>query len=181
MILLNINCDFLLFVCFTLLMDLSCKKAFNILSNFRTNNYIKAVYELCNLINLRFRTFPYHNDLIFYLSPHGFRYRKACMVAHSHTGKMQDLAIWTKIVVCICYVCIYYALYSSCFTRCFHKHFHNFAFWRGSHKKEERITKGRKGAWVHKGQEKLGFSWHPPVCKSEFLFFFPPRQQQCLD
>lgn len=52
-----------------------------------TNAYIKAVYELSDLINLRFRTFPYHNDLIFYLSPHGFRYRKACKVAHSHTGK----------------------------------------------------------------------------------------------
>lgn len=53
-----------------------------------TNAYIKAVYELSDLINLRFRTFPYHNDLIFYLSPHGFRYRKACRVAHGHTGKL---------------------------------------------------------------------------------------------
>lgn len=64
--------------------------AFNIclFSHFSgTNAYIKAVYELSNLINLRFRTFPYHNDLIFYLSPHGYRYRKACKVAHSHTGK----------------------------------------------------------------------------------------------
>uniref|UniRef100_A0A674PL55 aromatase n=1 Tax=Takifugu rubripes TaxID=31033 RepID=A0A674PL55_TAKRU len=54
----------------------------------RKNTYIKAVYELSNLINLRFRIFPYHNDLIFYLSPHGFRYRKACMVAHSHTEEV---------------------------------------------------------------------------------------------
>lgn len=64
--------------------------SFNIcpLSHFSgTNTYIKAVYELSNLINRRFRTFPYHNDLIFYLSPHGYRYRKACKVAHSHTGK----------------------------------------------------------------------------------------------
>ncbi|KAF3847990.1 hypothetical protein F7725_021018 [Dissostichus mawsoni] len=29
-------------------------------------------------------TFPYHNDLLFYISPHGFRLRKACKVAHSH-------------------------------------------------------------------------------------------------
>ncbi|XP_062254782.1 cytochrome P450 4B1-like [Platichthys flesus] len=50
-----------------------------------TNAYIKAVYELSYLVNLRFRTFPYHNDLIFYLSPHGFRFRKACRVAHGHT------------------------------------------------------------------------------------------------
>ncbi|XP_070692277.1 cytochrome P450 4T8 [Pempheris klunzingeri] len=53
-----------------------------------TNAYIKAVYELSDLINLRFRTFPYHNDLIFYLSPHGFRFRKACSVTHSHTEEV---------------------------------------------------------------------------------------------
>ncbi|XP_070822229.1 cytochrome P450 4B1-like [Chaetodon trifascialis] len=53
-----------------------------------TNAYIKAVYELSDLINLRFRTFPYHNDFIFYLSPHGFRYRKACRIAHSHTEEV---------------------------------------------------------------------------------------------
>ncbi|XP_041797693.1 cytochrome P450 4B1 [Chelmon rostratus] len=53
-----------------------------------TNAYIKAVYELSDLINLRFRMFPYHNDLIFYLSPHGFRYRKARRVAHSHTEEV---------------------------------------------------------------------------------------------
>lgn len=53
-----------------------------------TNTYIKAVYELSNLINLRFRTFPYHNDWVFYFSPHGFRHRKACRVAHSHTDEV---------------------------------------------------------------------------------------------
>ncbi|KAM6967594.1 cytochrome P450 4T8 [Aplochiton taeniatus] len=50
-----------------------------------TNAYIKAVYELSDLVNLRFRTFPYHIDFIFHISPHGFRYRNACKVAHSHT------------------------------------------------------------------------------------------------
>ncbi|KAI3361209.1 hypothetical protein L3Q82_013408, partial [Scortum barcoo] len=53
-----------------------------------TNAYIKAVYELSYLINLRFRIFPYHNNFIFYLSPHGFRYRKACRVAYSHTERV---------------------------------------------------------------------------------------------
>ncbi|KAM8869212.1 cytochrome P450 4T8 [Spinachia spinachia] len=53
-----------------------------------TNAYIKAVYELSHLIDLRLRTFPYHSDLIFYLSPHGFRFRKACKVAHTHTEKV---------------------------------------------------------------------------------------------
>ncbi|KAM8846718.1 cytochrome P450 4B1-like [Synchiropus picturatus] len=53
-----------------------------------TNTYIKAVYELTDLINLRFRTFPYHNNLIFYLSPHGFRFRKACRITHKHTEEV---------------------------------------------------------------------------------------------
>ncbi|XP_070822236.1 cytochrome P450 4B1-like [Chaetodon trifascialis] len=53
-----------------------------------TNAYIKAVYDLSNLINVRLRTFPYHSDFIFYLSPHGFRYRKACRIAHSHTEEV---------------------------------------------------------------------------------------------
>ncbi|XP_049903000.1 cytochrome P450 4A12A isoform X10 [Epinephelus moara] len=70
-------------------LDTVLKCAFSYSSNCQnesgSNAYIKAVYELSDLINLRGRTFPYHNDLIFYLSPHGFRYRKACRVAHDHT------------------------------------------------------------------------------------------------
>uniref|UniRef100_A0A667YA63 aromatase n=1 Tax=Myripristis murdjan TaxID=586833 RepID=A0A667YA63_9TELE len=53
-----------------------------------TNAYIKAVYELTHLTFLRFRTFPYHSDIVFHLSPHGFRFRKACRVAHSHTEEV---------------------------------------------------------------------------------------------
>lgn len=52
-----------------------------------TNEYIKAVYELSYLISRRLRVFPYHSDLIFHLSPSGYRYRKACKIAHNHTGK----------------------------------------------------------------------------------------------
>ncbi|XP_054638983.1 cytochrome P450 4B1 [Dunckerocampus dactyliophorus] len=70
-------------------LDSILKCAFSYDSNCQTesgtNLYIKSVYELSDLINLRLRTFPYHNDLIFHLSPHGFRYRRACKVAHSHT------------------------------------------------------------------------------------------------
>ncbi|XP_045900327.1 cytochrome P450 4B1 isoform X1 [Micropterus dolomieu] len=73
-------------------LDSILKCAFSHNSNCQTesgkNAYIKAVYELSDLINLRFRIFPYHNDLIFYFSPHGFRYRKALRVAHSHTDKV---------------------------------------------------------------------------------------------
>ncbi|XP_060906169.1 cytochrome P450 4B1 [Labrus mixtus] len=52
------------------------------------NAYIKAVYELSILTNKRARTFPYHNNLIFYLSPVGYKYRKACKVAHDHTNNV---------------------------------------------------------------------------------------------
>lgn len=51
-----------------------------------TNAYIKSIFKLTQLINLRLRTFPYHSDFIFYLSPHGYRYRKACEMARTHTG-----------------------------------------------------------------------------------------------
>uniref|UniRef100_A0A8D3C196 Cytochrome P450 4B1-like n=1 Tax=Scophthalmus maximus TaxID=52904 RepID=A0A8D3C196_SCOMX len=73
-------------------LDSILKCAFSYNSNCQTeggtNAYIKAVYELSDLVSLRLTTFPYHNDLIFYLSPHGFRYRKACRVAHSHTEEV---------------------------------------------------------------------------------------------
>ncbi|XP_029308136.1 LOW QUALITY PROTEIN: cytochrome P450 4B1-like [Cottoperca gobio] len=73
-------------------LDSILKCAFSYNSNCQTegatNAYIQAVYEINNLISLRFRSFPYHNDLIFYLSPHGYRYRKARRVAHSHTEEV---------------------------------------------------------------------------------------------
>ncbi|CAG6014785.1 unnamed protein product [Menidia menidia] len=73
-------------------LDSIMKCAFSCDSNCQTeggtNRYIQAVYELSDLINIRMRTFPYHSDLIFYLSPHGFRHRKACKVAHSHTKEV---------------------------------------------------------------------------------------------
>uniref|UniRef100_A0A667YNQ9 aromatase n=1 Tax=Myripristis murdjan TaxID=586833 RepID=A0A667YNQ9_9TELE len=53
-----------------------------------TNAYIKAVYDLSFLINLRVRVAPYHNNIIFHLSPHGFRFRKAVKVAHHHTEEV---------------------------------------------------------------------------------------------
>ncbi|XP_070767693.1 cytochrome P450 4T8 [Enoplosus armatus] len=89
----NTNESFELFEHVSLMtLDSILKCAFSYNSNCQTesgtNGYIKAVYELSHLINLRFRTFPYHNDLIFYLSPHGYRYRKACRVTHSHTEEV---------------------------------------------------------------------------------------------
>ncbi|XP_034029939.1 cytochrome P450 4B1-like [Thalassophryne amazonica] len=73
-------------------LDSILKCAFSCNSNCQTegttNVYIKAVYELSQLISLRVRTFLYHNNIIFHLSPHGFRYRKALRVAHSHTNEV---------------------------------------------------------------------------------------------
>ncbi|XP_054483439.1 cytochrome P450 4B1-like, partial [Anoplopoma fimbria] len=89
----NSNESFELFEHVSLMtLDSILKCAFSDNSNCQTesgtNAYIKAVYELSHIINLRVRTIPYHNDLIFYLSPHGFRFRKACRVAHRHTEEV---------------------------------------------------------------------------------------------
>ncbi|KAJ1169948.1 hypothetical protein NDU88_001830 [Pleurodeles waltl] len=72
-------------------LDSIMKCAFSYESNCQTdgdNAYISAVYDLSFLVDHRFRFFPYHNELIFYLSPHGFRFRKACKIAHQHTDKV---------------------------------------------------------------------------------------------
>ncbi|KAK2844849.1 hypothetical protein Q5P01_011508 [Channa striata] len=73
-------------------LDSILKCAFSYSSNCQTvggtNTYIKAVYELSSFINLRFRVFPYHSDIIFHLSPHGFRYRKARKVAYNQTAEV---------------------------------------------------------------------------------------------
>uniref|UniRef100_A0A8C1QU51 aromatase n=1 Tax=Cyprinus carpio TaxID=7962 RepID=A0A8C1QU51_CYPCA len=53
-----------------------------------TNPYIQAVYDLCHLVNVRFRVFPYHSKAIFHLSPHGYKFRKATRIAHSHTAEV---------------------------------------------------------------------------------------------
>ncbi|KAL2084951.1 hypothetical protein ACEWY4_020469 [Coilia grayii] len=73
-------------------LDSIMKCAFSCSSNCQTesgtNTYIKAVYELCDLVNLRFRVYPYHSDFLFHLSPHGYRFRKACKIAHDHTEEV---------------------------------------------------------------------------------------------
>lgn len=132
-ILLNLNYYLLLFVLLSLCSYFG-----------RTNTYIKAVYELSNLINVRFRTFPYHNNLIFYLSPHGFRHRKASKVAHSHTGNNQTQKFRLQIAYMLCIV---HVLHSD--VR--YIHIHNLVLWRASHKKKEGSAKGREGVGAHTG------------------------------
>ncbi|NP_001090539.1 cytochrome P450, family 4, subfamily B, polypeptide 1 L homeolog [Xenopus laevis] len=72
-------------------LDSIMKCAFSYESNCQKdsdNAYIKAVFDLSYLANLRLRCFPYHNDTIFYLSPHGYRFRQACKITHEHTDKV---------------------------------------------------------------------------------------------
>ncbi|NXC46896.1 CP4B1 protein, partial [Penelope pileata] len=72
-------------------LDSIMKCAFSYQSNCQTDRespYIKAVYDLCRMVHERLRIFPYHNDLIYWLSPHGFQFRKACRIAHEHTDKV---------------------------------------------------------------------------------------------
>ncbi|XP_078528137.1 cytochrome P450 4B1-like [Lissotriton helveticus] len=47
--------------------------------------YIHAVCDLSYLALKRLHNFSYHNDLIYYLSPQGYRFRRACRIAHLHT------------------------------------------------------------------------------------------------
>uniref|UniRef100_A0A8C5Q042 Cytochrome P450 4B1-like n=1 Tax=Leptobrachium leishanense TaxID=445787 RepID=A0A8C5Q042_9ANUR len=51
----------------------------------RESPYVRSVYDLTYLVNNRLRFFPFHSDLIFYLSSHGRRFRKDCKVVHQHT------------------------------------------------------------------------------------------------
>uniref|UniRef100_A0A8C1SLH1 Cytochrome P450, family 4, subfamily T, polypeptide 8 n=1 Tax=Cyprinus carpio TaxID=7962 RepID=A0A8C1SLH1_CYPCA len=73
-------------------LDSIMKCAFSCNSNCQTdsgtNPYIQAVYDLCHLVNVRFRVFPYHSKAIFHLSPHGYKFRKATRIAHSHTAEV---------------------------------------------------------------------------------------------
>ncbi|KAM9324684.1 cytochrome P450 4B1-like [Gastrophryne carolinensis] len=72
-------------------LDTIMKCAFSYESNCQLdseNSYIKAVYDLTYLADYRFTCLPYHSDLIFYLSPHGFHFRRALRTAHQHTDKV---------------------------------------------------------------------------------------------
>ncbi|XP_075143107.1 cytochrome P450 4A6-like [Leptodactylus fuscus] len=72
-------------------LDSIMKCAFGCHSNCQLDSesaYIKAVYDLSHLAYHRYFCIPYHNDVIFHLSPHGFRFRRALKIAHEHTDKV---------------------------------------------------------------------------------------------
>lgn len=50
-----------------------------------TDEYVKAVYQMTDMINVRLTNFPFHNDLIFSLCK-GLKYRKARQITHTQTG-----------------------------------------------------------------------------------------------
>ncbi|XP_033008104.1 cytochrome P450 4B1-like [Lacerta agilis] len=52
------------------------------------NTYVQAISDLSCLMQERIQTFLYHNDLIYHICPHGYRFFKACRIAHRHTEKV---------------------------------------------------------------------------------------------
>ncbi|CAH2310729.1 cytochrome P450 4B1-like [Pelobates cultripes] len=69
-------------------LDTIMKCAFSCHTNCQTdrkNQYTKAVYDLTFQVNNRLRFFLFHSDLIFYLSPQGRQFQKACKISHDHT------------------------------------------------------------------------------------------------
>ncbi|XP_045369652.2 cytochrome P450 4B1 isoform X2 [Camelus bactrianus] len=69
------------------------------------NSYYLAVSDLTLLMQQRIDSFQYHNDFIYWLTPHGRRFLRACQVAHDHTDQvirerkaaLQDEKEWKKI------------------------------------------------------------------------------------
>ncbi|XP_015280087.1 PREDICTED: cytochrome P450 4A4-like [Gekko japonicus] len=73
-------------------LDSIMKCAFSYQSNCQTQRqldyYVKAVYDLTYLLSQRTRTLLLRNDLIYWYSSDGRRFREACKLAHQHTEKV---------------------------------------------------------------------------------------------
>ncbi|XP_058573483.1 cytochrome P450 4B1 isoform X1 [Neofelis nebulosa] len=54
----------------------------------RDNSYYLAVSDLTLLMQQRIESFQYHNDFIYWLTPHGRRFLRACQAAHDHTDQV---------------------------------------------------------------------------------------------
>lgn len=54
----------------------------------RDNSYYLAVSDLTLLMQQRIDSFQYHNDFIYWLTPHGRRFLRACQIAHDHTDEV---------------------------------------------------------------------------------------------
>ncbi|XP_038616098.1 cytochrome P450 4B1-like isoform X2 [Tachyglossus aculeatus] len=53
-----------------------------------SNSYTQAVSDLTSLITHRVLHFQYHNNFVYWLTPSGRRFRKACEKAHRHTDQV---------------------------------------------------------------------------------------------
>ncbi|XP_069336047.1 cytochrome P450 4B1 isoform X2 [Eulemur rufifrons] len=54
----------------------------------RGSSYYLAVSDLTLLMQQRIRSFQYYNDFVYWLTPHGRRFLRACRVAHDHTDQV---------------------------------------------------------------------------------------------
>ncbi|XP_066125374.1 cytochrome P450 4B1 [Saccopteryx bilineata] len=54
----------------------------------RDNSYYMMVKDLTLLMQQRLESIQYHNDFIYWLTPHGRRFLRACKVAHDHTDQV---------------------------------------------------------------------------------------------
>ncbi|XP_007663005.1 cytochrome P450 4B1 isoform X2 [Ornithorhynchus anatinus] len=52
------------------------------------NAYYLAVHDLTFLMQERIDRFQYHNDFIYWLTPHGRRFLRACKATHDHTDQV---------------------------------------------------------------------------------------------
>lgn len=73
-------------------LDSLLKCIFSVESNCQTEGlnhpYIKSVHEMSELVVNRVVTFFHHSDLIYHLSPSGWRWRRAIRTAHAYTRKV---------------------------------------------------------------------------------------------
>lgn len=53
----------------------------------RDRSYYRAVSDLTLLLQQRIQSSQYHNDFIYWLTPHGRCFLRACQVAHDHRGR----------------------------------------------------------------------------------------------
>jgi hypothetical protein len=56
----------------------------------RHHPYIQSVYRIAEQVVQRFRFLPYRNDVIYALSPAGFRFRHQVNIAHKFTRDIID-------------------------------------------------------------------------------------------
>ncbi|EMP34120.1 Cytochrome P450 4B1 [Chelonia mydas] len=77
-------------------LDSMLKCTFSYQSNCQNseNTFLTAIRQLTAMVQERTRTFLYHNDLIYWFSPPGRRFRNACRIVHGHTGSLVSLHIY---------------------------------------------------------------------------------------